>query len=75
VLRFATLDLVRGEWRRYKGDLLAPGEYVPDDIQSQTTFDIFSVNIEENGRRTPIPYVIPPVSSRNKISGPLHWSN
>jgi cell surface protein SprA len=60
VLRFATLELVRGEWRRYKGDLLSPGEYIPDDIQSLTTFDIFSVNIEENGRRTPIPYVIPP---------------
>jgi cell surface protein SprA len=59
-LRFATLELVRGEWRRYKGDLLSAGEYIPDDIQSLTTFDIFSVNIEENGNRTPIPYVIPP---------------
>ncbi|HNQ83709.1 MAG TPA: cell surface protein SprA, partial [Bacteroidales bacterium] len=49
-LRFATLELVRGEWRRYKGDLLSAGEYIPDDIQSLTTFDIFSVNIEENGR-------------------------
>ncbi len=52
VLRFATLELVRGEWRRYKGDLFAAGEYIPNDIQSLTTFDIFSVNIEENGRRT-----------------------
>ncbi len=59
-LRFATLELVRGEWRRYKGDLLASGEYIPDDIQSLTSFDIFSVNIEENGRRQPVPYVIPP---------------
>ncbi|MCF8365575.1 MAG: cell surface protein SprA, partial [Bacteroidales bacterium] len=60
VLRFATLELVRGEWRRYRYDLLSPGEYVPNDIQSETSFDILSVNIEENGRRTPIPYVIPP---------------
>ncbi len=60
VLRFATLDLVRGEWRRYRYDLLSPGEYIPNDVQSETSFDILSVNIEENGKRTPIPYVIPP---------------
>jgi cell surface protein SprA len=60
VLRFATLELVRGQWRRYRYDLLAPGEYIPNDIQSETAFDILSVNIEENGRRSPIPYVIPP---------------
>lgn len=69
VLRFATLELVRGEWRRYKGNLLSPGEYIPDDIQSQTTFDIFSVNIEENGLRTPIPYVIPPGIQREQNIG------
>jgi cell surface protein SprA len=62
VLRFATLDLVRGEWRRYptSEDLLAPGEYIPSSSSNVTTFDISAVNIEENGRRTPIPYVIPP---------------
>jgi cell surface protein SprA len=69
VLRFATLELVRGEWRKYKGDLLSPGEYIPDDIQSQTTFDIFSVNIEENGRRSPVPYVIPPGIEREQNIG------
>ncbi len=60
VLRFATLELVRGEWRRYRYDLLSPGEYIPNDIQSETSFDILAVNIEENGKRSPIPYVIPP---------------
>jgi cell surface protein SprA len=69
VLRFATLELVRGEWRRYKGDLLSAGEYIPDDIQSLTTFDIFSVNIEENGRRQPVPYVIPPGIEREQNIG------
>ena len=69
MLRFATLELVRGEWRRYKGDLLSAGEYIPDDVQSLTTFDIFSVNIEENGRRTPIPYVIPPGIEREQNIG------
>jgi len=60
VLRFATLELVRGEWRRYNYDLLYPGEYVPNDVQNQTEFDISTVSYEENGERTPIPYVIPP---------------
>ncbi len=60
VTRFATFELVRGEWRKYNHSLLAPGEYVPNDIQSQTIFDISAVNIEENGKRYPIPYVVPP---------------
>ncbi|NQT78316.1 MAG: cell surface protein SprA [Bacteroidetes bacterium] len=60
VLRFATFELVRGEWRKYQHDLLAAGEYIPDDIQALTTFDISTLNIEENGFRQPVPYVIPP---------------
>lgn len=60
ILRFATLELVRSDWRRYSYDLLSPGEYIPDDIQSETVFDVAAVNIEENGSRYPIPYVIPP---------------
>ncbi|MEI7490679.1 MAG: cell surface protein SprA [Bacteroidota bacterium] len=60
VCRFATLELTRGEWRRYTNSLLAPGEYIPDNQQSQTTFDIATVSIEENGSKQPIPYVIPP---------------
>jgi len=60
VLRFATLELVRGEWRKYRYSLLAPGEYIPNDIQNETVFDVSAVNIEENGLRIPIPYVIPP---------------
>lgn len=60
ICRFATLDLVRGEWRKYNFSLLTPGEYIPDDNQDNTIFDISAVNIEENGNRTPIPYVLPP---------------
>ncbi|MCX6241978.1 MAG: cell surface protein SprA [Bacteroidetes bacterium] len=60
VCRFATLELTRGEWRRYTNSLLSPGEYVPDNQQSQTTFDIATVSIEENGSKQPIPYVMPP---------------
>ncbi|MFH0867062.1 MAG: cell surface protein SprA [Bacteroidota bacterium] len=60
VLRFATLELVRGEWRKYNFPLLSPGEYIVDDNVNETTFEVSVVNIEENGERIPIPYVIPP---------------
>ncbi|MDP1621034.1 MAG: cell surface protein SprA [Bacteroidales bacterium] len=60
VCRFATLELTRGEWRKYNYSLLSPGEYIPEAIQNQTQFDIATVSIEENGSKQPIPYVIPP---------------
>ncbi len=61
VLRFATLELVRGEWRKYRYDLFEDGDYIPNDLQTLTTFDISTVNVEENGiQREPVPYVIPP---------------
>lgn len=59
-LRFATFDLVRSEWRRYRKSLLRPGEFIDDTGQDETLFDITAVNIEENGGKVPIPYVIPP---------------
>ncbi len=60
VCRFATLELTRGEWRKYNYSLLAPGEYIPEATQNQTQFDIATVSIEENGTKQPIPYVMPP---------------
>jgi cell surface protein SprA len=58
-LRFARLELVRGEWRRYTQSLDGPQEIEPND-PDPTTFNISAVNIEENGNREPVPYVIPP---------------
>ncbi len=60
VCRFASLELERGEWRKYYNSLLTPGEYVPDPNQDGTTFDISTLSIEENGSREHVPYVIPP---------------
>ena len=59
VLRFARLDFVRGEWRKYTQGLETPGEIIGGD-PDQTTFDVAAVNIEENGNRTPVNYVLPP---------------
>ena len=58
-LRFARLELIRGEWRRYLGSLLADGEYIQNEEQT-TQFNISAVSIEENGGRQPINYVLPP---------------
>ncbi len=59
ILRFATMDLVRADWRRYTrpiGDM---------DVNSpNANFDVSAVNIEENGSREPVNYILPPGISR-----------
>ncbi|WP_291867627.1 cell surface protein SprA [Maribacter sp.] len=67
VLRFATLDLVRGDWRTYTNSLQE------DDVDNNaaddgTTLDVNTVNVEENGTRTPIPYVLPPGVVREQLN-------
>ena len=59
ILRFATLDLVYSTWRKYTEDLLQPGDYVTGNTE-ETSFNISTVSIEENGSRQPVPYVLPP---------------
>ena len=63
-LRFATLELIRGQWRTYdynidnKGDIPADGE-----------LDVTTVNIEENSGREPVNYVLPPGVNRMVDNG------
>lgn len=66
VLRFASLDLVRGEWRKYLNSLVEPGAPIENE---DTGFDISVVNLEENGRRDPVRYVLPPGIERERILG------
>lgn len=66
ILRFARLELIRNQWRRYQYSLLEPGEYVPDDQASNTYFNVSSVNIEENSEKQPIPYALPPGIEREQ---------
>jgi cell surface protein SprA len=74
VLRFARLELLRGEWRRYTENLKLPGEVEPGD-PDQTTFDIAAVNVEENGQRTPINYVVPPGINQEIDAGTQNLRN
>ena len=63
ILRFATLQLVRGEWRKYNASFLEPGEYIIHDLP-ETPFNVSAVNIEENATKIPVNYIIPPGISR-----------
>lgn len=73
VCRFATLELVRGEWRKYYNNLLSDGEYIPDPNQNLTAFDIATVSYEENGSRIPVPYLIPKEISREISLGTTNF--
>ena len=57
VLRFGSLDLVRGEWRIYKQSLNT-------SATETATFNVSAVNIEENNDKIPVNYVLPPGISR-----------
>ncbi len=74
VLRFATLELIRNEWRKYGDELLSPGDYLPGNGNGATSFDVTRVNIEENGKRSPIPYVLPPGIERELAYNPARTS-
>ena len=63
-LRFASLELVRGEWRNYKYNLNMRGEQ-----PANGSISINTVNIEENASRNPVNYVLPPGVSRIIDSG------
>lgn len=58
LLRFASLELVRGEWRKYDYALKQGSE----DVATQPAtdgFDVTAINIEENGTKSPVNYVLP----------------
>ena len=73
VARFATFSLIRGEWRRYQHSLLGQGDYIPNDNTSETVFNVSTVNIEENGNRDKVPYVIPPGIDREVNFGTTNY--
>jgi len=64
VLRFATLELVRGDWRKYNLSMLAGTEALTSPEYTRGKFEVSSVNIEENGNRYPVNYVLPPDVTR-----------
>lgn len=69
VFRFATMQFVKSDWRLYNPDNSSP-LIIADPALGQTPAPdqskaaIGYVNIEENGKRSPIPYVVPPGINR-----------
>ena len=68
VLRFGKLELLRGEWRRYGFPIELQDQSITID-PGAFDFDVTVVNLEENGKRSPIPYVIPPGIEREIAVG------
>lgn len=63
-LRFGSLDLVRGDYRRFTDSLDDTDPIASDD---PTVFEVEGVNIENNESRTPIPYRLPPGVEREEL--------
>jgi cell surface protein SprA len=61
VLRFATLELVRGEWRNYTQALINTQQNV---YTQSGEVDLSAVSIEKNSDKEPVNYVLPPGISR-----------
>jgi cell surface protein SprA len=59
ILRFAKLDLVRAEWRKYNISFMEGGERITVPEQTDGSFEISSVSIEENSGKEPVNYVLP----------------
>ncbi len=59
VLRLATLDLVRGDWRVYERSL-----YAGQSPAASGDLKVSAVSFEENNEKTPVNYVLPPGISR-----------
>lgn len=66
-LRFARLELVRNQWRRYTRNVDKNVGEIP--CGDETSFDVDAVNIEENSSRMPFPYVLPENIQREQSLG------
>ncbi len=55
ILRMASLDLVRDNWRKYE-DKIDDGQF----IGGSDGFEVSVVSLEEDASRTPVNYVMPP---------------
>jgi cell surface protein SprA len=70
-LRLARLQLIRGEWRTYNAEnnsakILADPALGLNPPPDNSSLNVGTINIEENGTRSPIPYVLPPGIERER---------
>ncbi|WP_417885200.1 cell surface protein SprA [Zunongwangia sp.] len=65
IFRFASMEMIRGDYRRYNGILDEDNN--PNQQDYDAGFEVTAVNIEENENREPIPYVLPPGVRREQL--------
>ncbi len=66
VMRFAKLELVRNQWRKFKNKIDTSGLFTNLPVPDPTTVNVLAVNVEENDQRQPIIYRIPPGIERQQ---------
>ena len=66
ILRFAEMNLLRGDWRKYTASMTSAGEILTDRQINDGILDITNVGLEENGSKTPVNYLLPPTISRER---------
>ncbi|MDR1897550.1 MAG: cell surface protein SprA [Prevotellaceae bacterium] len=64
VMRFASMELVRSEWRKFNYSLLQGQEGITQPEMANSGFEVSVVNIEESSQRIPVNYVLPPNTDR-----------
>lgn len=69
VLRMATLDLVRNQWRAYNLPIDPGSDNTPIDPETSTRFNVTRVSIEENSSKQPVNYILPPNIQRTQALG------
>ncbi len=69
-LRFADLQMVRGDWRIFDKVIQEDDQLEDRDIDDdENIVETGVVNIEENENRTPLNYVLPPTITRESLQG------
>ncbi|MCA5003955.1 T9SS outer membrane translocon Sov/SprA [Sphingobacterium bovistauri] len=69
VLRFAQMQFIKSDWRKYNPDntsqwVIADPHLGMNPPTDQSSVEVANINIEENGKKSPIPYVVPPHINR-----------
>ncbi|HEX6169909.1 MAG TPA: cell surface protein SprA, partial [Chitinophagaceae bacterium] len=66
VCRFAKLELIRNQWRRFSYVIDTSGIFKKLPANDPVKVDVLAVNVEENDQRQPIPYKEPPGIERQQ---------
>jgi cell surface protein SprA len=71
VLRFGAIDLIRSDWRKYEDDLSSENS----SPATSPLFNVGAVNLEEDSKKSPIPYALPPNTQRQYNLGSQSQEN